>query len=50
MNRAWEDIREIQRDVLTKRKNVYMVTGIDLPMEIVSIYLPKGKKDWANAL
>ncbi len=33
MNRTWEDIREIQRDVLKKRKNVYMVTGIDLPLD-----------------
>ncbi len=29
----WEKIREIQRTVTTKRKNVYLTTGIDLPLD-----------------
>ena len=33
MGTAWEKIREMQRDVLKKRKNVYMVTGIDQPLD-----------------
>ncbi len=33
MGRAWEEVREIQRQVLTQRENVYMVTAIDLPLD-----------------
>jgi sialate O-acetylesterase len=33
MDREWEKIREIQRDILIKRNNVFMVTGIDLPLD-----------------
>ena len=33
MDKSWEKIREIQREVLKKRNNVFMVTGIDLPLD-----------------
>jgi len=33
INRDWEVVREAQRDVINKRKNVYLVTGIDLPLD-----------------
>jgi hypothetical protein len=33
IDRDWEVVREAQRDILNKRKNVYLVTGIDLPLD-----------------
>lgn len=44
MGSAWEQIREMQRDVLKKRKNVYMVTGIDLPLDDCVHIASEGQK------
>lgn len=33
MNRTFEEVREMQRKVTKQRKNVYMVTSIDLPLD-----------------
>jgi sialate O-acetylesterase len=33
MERSWEDVREIQRNVPKERHHVYRVTGIDLPLD-----------------
>lgn len=44
MSRSWEKIREIQREVLSKRKNVYMVTGIDQPLDDCIHLSTKGQK------
>ncbi len=42
MERSWEDIREIQRNVPKKRSNVYTVTGIDLPLDDCVHFSTKG--------
>jgi sialate O-acetylesterase len=50
MDKAWENIREIQRDVLKKRSNVFMVTGIDLPLDDCVHLSTDGQKRLGNRL
>jgi sialate O-acetylesterase len=33
MDKTWEEVREIQRNILNMRKNIYMVSAIDLPQD-----------------
>ena len=43
-DRAWEEIREIQRQVALNTNNVYMVTGIDLPLDDCAHISTDGQK------
>ena len=44
MERSWEDIREIQRNVPGERHNVFRVTGIDLPLDDCIHYSTEGNR------
>lgn len=50
MDKAWENIREIQRNVLKKRSNVFMVTGIDLPLDDCVHLSTDGQKRLGNRI
>jgi len=43
-DKTWEEIREIQRKVVSESKNVYMVTGIDLPLDDCAHISTDGQK------
>ncbi len=43
-DRTWEEIREIQRRVAHNTKNVYMITGIDLPLDDCAHISTDGQK------
>jgi len=44
MERSWEQIREIQRNAVKKRSNVYLISGIDLPFDDCVHYSTEGNR------
>jgi len=44
MDKTWEEIREIQRKVAGESENVYMVSGIDLPLDDCAHISTDGQK------
>lgn len=43
-DRTWEEIREIQRKVAMNTKNVYMTSGVDLPLDDCAHISTEGQK------
>ncbi len=50
MARNWEAIREIQRQVVRKRSNLYLTTGIDLELDDVAHYSTPSNQVLGNRL
>ncbi|RJP71573.1 MAG: sialate O-acetylesterase [Ignavibacteriales bacterium] len=44
MDKTWEELREIQRKVTAESKNVYMTSGIDLPLDDCAHISTDGQK------